>query len=161
MLGKVSGDPEFARRFFERYVEGRDAPDFPGLLAGVGLELRPRARGRAWAGPLVLEPSGRGARVTAPTAPGSPAWSAGIDEDDVIERLDGLEMTGGDVLGEVLGRHAPGDRVTVHLRRRSGPETVTLTLGADPTLELVEQPPRQRGPAQSARREAWLGSRAQ
>jgi len=55
---RVTGDRAFARYFFGRYVRGREAPDFPTLLALAGIQLAPafpkrgvdrvRTRGAWW-----------------------------------------------------------------------------------------------------------------
>ena len=49
-LAEVSGDRRFADDFFDRYVEGREVPDYATLFARVGLVLRKRNPGAAWAG---------------------------------------------------------------------------------------------------------------
>ncbi|MGE0393760.1 MAG: M61 family peptidase [Vicinamibacterales bacterium] len=41
-LAQVSGSAEFARRFMDRYVRGREVPDFAALLAPAGFVLRDR-----------------------------------------------------------------------------------------------------------------------
>jgi predicted metalloprotease with PDZ domain len=44
-LAAVSGDPGFARGFMDRYVRGRDVPDFAALLAPAGFVLEGRRAG--------------------------------------------------------------------------------------------------------------------
>ena len=44
-LADVSGDAEFASRFFASYIEGRDVPDYARLLGRAGLLLRSRPGG--------------------------------------------------------------------------------------------------------------------
>ena len=41
-LAEVSGDAEFASRFFARYIEGHDVVDYARLLSRAGLLLRQR-----------------------------------------------------------------------------------------------------------------------
>ena len=51
-LAEVSGDRRFADDFFDKYIEGRELPDYEKLFARVGLVLRKRNAGGAWVGLL-------------------------------------------------------------------------------------------------------------
>ncbi|HEV8564622.1 MAG TPA: trypsin-like peptidase domain-containing protein [Actinomycetota bacterium] len=73
-----------------------------------------------------------GAYVLAVSADG-PASGAGIEEGDVIVRVDGHDIDGTDALGNVLADLKPGDHVEVELVDRDGrTRTVNLTLGTRP-----------------------------
>ena len=50
MLTEVSGNAAFANQFFDQYVEGRELPDYPRLLALAGFALRPSNPLAAWTG---------------------------------------------------------------------------------------------------------------
>jgi len=159
-LGEVAGDQAFADRFFRRYVQGHEAADYQALLAPAGLVLRPRHPGRAWIGDVGLDFGRRGAEVDALVPFGSPAYRAGIEQDDRIVTIDGRSMTSGNALASVLGRHRPGDRVRVRFVRRDGSGVqAMMTLAADPRLELV--PVEETGgtltAAERAFRQRWLG----
>ena len=161
-LGEVAGDPAFANEFFRRYIQGHDVPDYRTLLAQAGLVVRPADAGRAWIGDLQLDFSGDGASVDGLAPFGSPAYEAGIDQDDTIVSLDGRAMTASDALASVLGAHRPGDTVPVEFMRRDGRRVkATLTLAADPRLEIV--PVEKAGgtltAAERAFRESWLGAK--
>ena len=65
-LAEVSGDRAFADEFFDKYVEGRDVPDYARLFARAGLVLRKRNAGGAWAG--VLDQNFGGGEVAAAVA---------------------------------------------------------------------------------------------
>ena len=94
-LAEVSGDRKFADDFFDRYIEGRELPDYEKLFARVELVVRKRNPGGAWVG--VFDQGfggGRGRRGgAAPSstpAPGirvpglvnwgTPAFNAGISK---------------------------------------------------------------------------------
>ena len=154
-LAEVS-DRAFADAFFDRHIEGREAPDFAALLAPAGLVVRPRHPGLGWIGASV-EANGR---VTAPSGLvpwGSPAFEAGLEHGDIIVSMDGAAYSAG-----AFATRRPGGRVRLIVRRVDG-RTVPLELriGEDPALEAV--PVESAGgaltPAQRAFREAWLGSR--
>jgi predicted metalloprotease with PDZ domain len=165
----VSGDRAFADEFFDRYIEGRDTPDFARLLALAAFDVRPAAPGRGWigdvrtrdiSGGLIVGIDAAARRGTVPFH--TPLYEAGIDEGDVITSIDGrpaTRMTWGGIAD-----HKPGDHVTFGVRRRDGRQfDATVVVGSDPrvTIEPVEASGGTPTPAQLAFRQAWLGSRAE
>ena len=158
VLGRVAGDPTFAREFFERYIDGREVVDYARLLARAGVVLRPLTPGRASLGAL---PLGGGMRVVRSTAYGSPLHTAGIDRDDVITSFDGRRLASASDLRRLVGAKRPGDQVRLGFRRRGRDREATITLAADNRLEMVplESTGATPSPAQQAFRRAWLGSR--
>ena len=66
---------------------------------------------------------------------GSPADKAGVQAGDVITAVDGKAIASDDDLTAAVGNHAPGDTVTLTLRRdgKSRTVTVTVTLGVRPS----------------------------
>lgn len=68
-LAEVAGDAAFARTFMDRYVRGRDVPDFAALLAPAGLLLQDRRSANPPARPdaplLTVVPVERVGRLTA------------------------------------------------------------------------------------------------
>ncbi len=161
-LGEVAGDPAFANDFFRRYVQGHDVAPYRTLLAAAGLVLRPAHAGRAWIGNLRLDFSSDGATMEGLAPFGSPAYAAGIDQDDRIVSIDGRKLDGDDGLRAVLNRHKPGDSVPVEFVRRDGQHVkATLKLAEDPTVEIV--PVENAGgtltAAERAFRKSWLGAK--
>ena len=75
----------------------------------------------------------QGARV-ADVLANSPASRAGIAPRDLITKFDGVEVTGPRQIVEAVGRHKPGDTVSLTLVRQADgkPMDVTVTLGASP-----------------------------
>jgi predicted metalloprotease with PDZ domain len=158
-LAEVSGDPAFAREFFAKYVRGREAADYARLLQDAGFVLRLRRPNRASLGNVHFEESGGGVRVAAPPAIGSPAYVAGLDVHDEVRQLDGRSVRSVGDLEDVLGRHRPGDELSVTFVNRTGkPRTARLTLAADSALELlpVESTGGTLTPAQKLLRHRWL-----
>ena len=134
------------------------------MLARAGLVLRKRNAGRAYlsgAQPLNFE-GGGGGRIGGPVAFESALYKAGIDRDDLIVSIAGVNVTAQEAVDQVLAKHKPGDQVPIRFLRRSG-ETVngTITLEEDPRLELVllEQSGGTLSAAQKQFRDAWLGSK--
>jgi predicted metalloprotease with PDZ domain len=159
-LADVSGDPAFAREFFSRYIQGREVADYPALLGRAGFVVRRRNRGSAWWGDVRVEPRNGRMAIASLVPANSPAYAAGLEQDDQLRQLDGVPLTSAIDLANVLARHQPGDRLTVAYADRTGLEkTATVVVAEDPHLEVV--PNESQGialsPSQRLFRERWLG----
>jgi predicted metalloprotease with PDZ domain len=153
-LAEVS-DRAFADDFFTRYIEGREAPDYAGLLAPAGVAVRKRHPRAAWTG-AAIDDGGKVTAIQGLMPWGSPAFVAGLEHGDVVVAVNGRPYS-----PAAVKNAQPGDAVTLQVRRIDG-RTVTLqlTYGEDPRLEAV--PVELSGtltPAQRAFRDAWLGSK--
>lgn len=69
----------------------------------------------------------KGARIASVIADGS-AEAAGLKENDVIIKLDGVEVDSPSELQEHVGEHRPGDRVNITFIRNGKENTVPITL---------------------------------
>jgi predicted metalloprotease with PDZ domain len=158
VLGRVAGDPAFARDFFARYINGREVIDYARLLEQAGIVMRPAAPGRATLG---APPLGGGMRVIRSTAYGSPLHEAGLDRNDEIASFDGRRVTSASDLRRLVAARQPGDRVRLGYRRQGRDLQTTVTLAADNRFELalLESTGARPASAQLAFRRAWLGSR--
>ncbi len=176
-LAEASGDRRFADEFFDRYVEGREVPDYARLFARVGLVLRKRNAGGAWAG-ILDAPFGGGGRGRrgggAPAAAGTPgvtipglvnwgtpAFKGGLEEGDTITSIDAKAIASLDDFQAVIRSHQPGDQVAVEFTRHGVVRRTTMTLAEDPALEVVtlESTGGTLSPEQKMSREAWLSSK--
>ena len=72
-----------------------------------------------------------GATVGAVTA-GSPAAKAGLREGDAVTTIDGRRVGSSDALVAAVDAHAPGDEVTLEVRRDDAERKVEVTLGKRP-----------------------------
>jgi predicted metalloprotease with PDZ domain len=154
-LAEVSGDRPFAHDFFARFIEGHDVADYARLLARAGFTLRKRHAGRAWLGDLRIEASGGAARVADLVAPTWPIYTAGLDQDDELQQVDGQRIASEGDLAAVLQRHKPGDKVpVVFVDRTRAAKTTSITLAEDPHVEVVAADP---NAAQREFRDRWLG----
>jgi predicted metalloprotease with PDZ domain len=163
VLAEISGDPQFAKSFFARFVQGHEAIDYAPLLRRAGFVLRPRNPGGASiAGGQLEFASNAGIRLTSAVTFDSPLYKAGVERDDLIVSVDGVKMTSEKVLEGVLSKHKPGDQVAIQFVRRSG-ETVkgTLTLEEDGRAEIVpiEKTGAKLTQAQKQFRDDWLESK--
>ena len=159
VLAEVSGDPAFAREFFQRYIQGREAANYTRLLASAGFAVRKRNPGRAWLGDPGFD---AGLRLTSLVAPTWPLYAAGIDQDDRLEGVNGQRLQSSSDLAALLGRRKPGDRIEITFVDRTGrSKTARVTLAEDPHVEVVplESTGGSLTPKQKQFRERWLESK--
>ena len=125
--------------FFVRYVSGTAEIPFAQLLSSAGLLLNERGQRRAALGFEVTRNSA-GAAVVSDLDLDSSAARAGIREGDVIESLDGSDVSR--TVLRWLRVHQPGDTVHARTRRGDNAMDVTFTLGEDAThVYVVEEMP--------------------
>ena len=160
VLGAVTGDATFADDFFARYIQGREVVDFARLVSKAGFLLRPRAPGQAFAGLLRTQDSQSGVRVSDTVPLGSPAYSAGLERDDIIVSLGGSRVAATAEIDRALATRKPGDSLQIVFERRGERITSILKLVENPSLELVpaEEAGQTLSEAQRKFRDAWLGS---
>jgi predicted metalloprotease with PDZ domain len=165
-LGAIA-TPAFAGDFFDRFVEGRETPDYAHLLGLAGYELQPVAPARAWAGDvpmfdvggaLVVGVAPDGTRVPVPFD--TPLYRAGIDEGDRIVSIDDGPATR--AAWAALANRAPGDTVALVVARRDGRrEPARLVLARDPTVRVaaLDAAGGRLTAEQAGFRAAWLGGK--
>ncbi len=79
-----------------------------------------------------------GALVVA-VSDGGPAADAGIQENDIITKIDGEQVISADGLIIALREHEVGDKVTLTVVRDSKEREVEVTLGSDEALQTDQQ----------------------
>lgn len=158
-LAEVTGDPEFAERFFAAYVTGRELPDYASLLGNAGLELRQANKGAATLGPVSLAFEGKDAFIDGETIIGTPLYETGLGDGDEIQRVGRFRIRQQDDWDKMLERHKPGDSTTIRYEQRGIERSEEITFGEDPELEVVtfESADRQPNDQQLEFRQAWLG----
>jgi predicted metalloprotease with PDZ domain len=161
-LAAVAGDASFANDFFARYIQGREVADYARLARRAGLILRPRAAGRAWAGPLRTQDTQTGARIFSEMLFGTPAYQAGLERDDIIVSLGGARVTTSADVDRAVAARKPGDSLQVVYDRHGERITTVITLAEDPSIELVpaEDAGQVLSEAQRTFRDSWLSSAA-
>ena len=154
-LAEIS-DRAFADDFFDRYIVGREVPDYPTLMARFGLVVRKRNPGAAWSG-ASFDGTGRVSAEQALMSWDSPAFSAGLEHGDTVVSIGGKPYS-----ATAVKNWKVGDSVKLDVRRVDG-RTVTLTLKLTEDPRLVAVPVESANgtltAAQKAFRAAWLGSR--
>jgi predicted metalloprotease with PDZ domain len=157
-LASVSGDADFARDFFERYIEGTELVEYARLLARAGILLRPVAPGQATAGAFRVQDAPSGVRVMNAVPFGSPAYAAGLDRDDLIVSAAGGRLTSAAEWSRLLQARKPGEAVPIVFQQRGKTVSASMTLVEDPRVQAVpaDEAGRPLTDAQRAFRAAWL-----
>jgi serine protease Do len=65
---------------------------------------------------------------------GSPAADAGIQNKDIIVKVDNTQVTHNNSLSVILGQHQPGDTVTLTINRGGKEQTIKATLDTAPSF---------------------------
>ena len=67
----------------------------------------------------------------------SPAEEAGIEEEDVIVRLDGEKVRSTSYVTRLVKKHSPGDEITLTIVRDGKEKNIIVTLGKRPKHEFI------------------------
>ncbi|MGE3840507.1 MAG: M61 family metallopeptidase [Vicinamibacterales bacterium] len=161
-LGAVAGDVDFARSFFARFINGLEVPDYAALLAPAGFSLRAARPGQSWVGEIDLLTSGPEVRVGEPPGMGTPAYEAGLAQDDVIQQAGQMQIDSTGAWSRAVAGVRPGSVLSVRVMRRGQPLTLSVRVGEHPDIEIVrvERTGVRLTSQQEAFRRAWLESRA-
>ena len=161
-LGRVTRDTAFANAWWRSYVDGRDAPDYAALLAPAGVVARQAAADVAWLGDQGFRLQNEKVVVGGNALMGQPLYEAGLDRGDIINALDGQQISTVADIEQILGGKKPGDAVQVSFESRGENREASIALRASPRLELVpfESAGRDVTDAIRAFRAAWVGSKA-
>lgn len=126
----------FAADFFKNYVHGTAKNDYAKLLLNAGYVLRKANPGKAYTGfGRVSFEDGKAILVT--TLKGTPAYNAGLDVDNILLTIDGVEIKDQATLTKITDTHQPGDVIDVTYNYNGIQKSTKLTLAENPTLEIV------------------------
>jgi predicted metalloprotease with PDZ domain len=161
-LAAVAGDAAFADQFFARFIQGHDVVDYATLLGRFGFVMRQTAPAKGHAGQIRLQEVQGRPRVIAAVPFGSPAYTAGLEREDVILAVGGTEVKTVEDVERAIESRRPGDQVAVVFERRGARVNAMLRLVADPHVEVVtvERSGGVLTVEQRRLREGWLSSGA-
>ncbi len=87
----------------------------------------------AFLGVRIADAESGGGAVVAEVTEGQPAAKAGLEQGDVITRVDDTKITSGSDLTSAIRSHQPGDKVKITYARNGDEKTAEVTLGELPT----------------------------
>ncbi len=161
-LAEVSGDAAFAHDFLGRYVRGRESADYRALLDRAGFTVRLRSPGRAWWGDVRLDARGGRVLIAGLTPMNSPAYAAGLEEDDELRTIDGVRLRTVEEATAILDRARPGDALRIgYIDRTGGEKQTVVVLRQNPHVEVraVESVGGALTADQRAFRSRWLSAK--
>ena len=127
-LAEVSGDRAFARDFSAGTSRDARPPTIRRCWRGPGSSFAGATAGRAWWGDVRIEPRNGRMSISALVPANSPAYAAGLEQDDELRQIDGVPLASFSDLSDVLARHKPGDRLSVTYVDRTGVEKTTTVV---------------------------------
>ena len=158
LLTEVTGDATFAKEFFARYIYDSELPDYEALLELAGLELKLVDEDASALG-LTIEKAVTGVEVIS-VVRGGPAYTAGLDRQDVIEELGGKKIESEQDLAKAVASFEPGESAEIVFVKRGEERHAEVVFEQNTRLEVVtfERAGREVTDAIDAFREAWLSS---
>lgn len=153
-LAELTANPDFAKDFFNRYVNGQQLPDFEALFATMGLELAAAKPTQAFLTAATLVEQDKALKVDSNTLIGTPLYQAGVDKGDVLLTLGRYKLSSKAQWDKALARHQAGESAELSFRSRGKTYTTQVTFSADPSWVLTEN--KEATTAQLARRALWL-----
>ncbi len=158
-LAKLTGDAAFASDFFRRYIDGREVPDYPPLLARAGFLMTSDSTRPAFSASLADDTT----RVFVnSSSEGGSAFAAGLASGDIIYAVDGVPVTTRDSLNAIISRRKIGETVQLDVEQRQVRRKIPMTLVGRPryTITTYEKAGRPVTDEMKRFREDWLGSKA-
>lgn len=152
-LAEYAGDA-LADRYFGEHVYKSEVPNYKTLLTAVGVQFGQTSSDKATLGTGIQISDGVG-RLRSNAIKGSAIYEAGINMNDEIIRIDGKALDGITNADALIAGRKPGDRIEVVIRRWGQEQVMSVTLGADPTIQTAIDD--QAGTAAVERRTKWLG----
>ncbi|KOO57616.1 hypothetical protein WH43_14060 [Rheinheimera sp. KL1] len=153
-LAELTANPDFAKNFFNHYVNGQQLPDFEALFATMGLELAAAKPTQAFLTAATLVEQDKALKVGSNTLIGTPLYQAGVDKGDVLLTLGRYKLSSKAQWDKALARHQVGESAELSFRSRGKTYTTQVTFSADPSWVLTEN--KEATTAQLARRALWL-----
>ncbi|MEO6282221.1 MAG: PDZ domain-containing protein [Dyadobacter sp.] len=133
VLEVFSKDKVFAESFFQKYVNGHESFNYAPLLQMAGLSLKKQFEGQPWIGDVRFK-EGPELTVQSNTIIGTPLYTAGIDIDDQLIKVDGKTVGTQAELTAIIKAHKSGEQITVDYRHRDDIKSTMLTIAENPKL---------------------------
>ncbi len=142
---------------FRRYISGKETIPYEKYFALAGIEVTKKIDADvAWLGIETKKSDDNTHAQIRNVAPGSPAETAGLSNDDVIFAIDGRAIDS-DGLTPQLALHKPGETVRITVLRLGEFKEFSATLTTDPNPHYSLKPVDNPTPKQKAIYNSWLG----
>lgn len=151
-LREYAGE-SFADNFFEKYIFDKQTPDFKKLLGSVAIYLKTDSKS-AFFGATIAFNKDDNAVISEYVKKGTPAYTAGLEKEDVIIAIDNQSFSDIDQFNSVIKKYKPGKKATIIYKRLGVEKKVSIKFGIDPKVVLTQYSK----PSKKAleKREKWL-----
>ncbi len=130
-LADVTGNPDFATEFFNKYIFGNELPDFTVLLDKAGYKFVKKNPGKTSAGIFRMKFDGGKSVLTSEPLYGSPLYNAGVSEGDEIVTIDSQPVPDYAELNYIIGTRKAGDEVKIVFSHNGKTKESNLKLEED------------------------------
>jgi predicted metalloprotease with PDZ domain len=155
-LAEVCKDKKFAKEFFEKYIYGKQLPDFQSLLKNVDFQIQLLSPNRAWLGNVHWQMQGGNLTATSYLAPKTPLYEIGFDKGDIIRTINGKFIDSRETYDAELAKIKVGEKVKVEFLQRGLLKSAETVAQENKAFHIVIDTPK--GNAESLRK-SWLESK--
>jgi len=153
-LGQLT-NASFAKRFFDDYVYSEKRNSLSALFTPVGIKVINPNEGKASLGILAVKSTDGMAEITSTVQKGSPLYESGLENGDLIKKLDGKVISSQADINDILATKKPGDEMSIEYRSRDIDINATIKVSEATGLQLKTDD--NATDQQKAGREKWLG----
>lgn len=153
-LATVTGNADFAKHFFSRYIQGQQIPDFEALFTAMGLTLTQAQPTRAFLTAATLVEQDKQLQVDSNTLIGTPLYQSGVDKGDLLLKLGSYPLSSKTQWEKALAFYKVGDKAELSFSSRGKAYSTEVTFVADPRWALTEN--KEASAEQLAKRALWL-----
>ncbi|GAA5134887.1 M61 family metallopeptidase [Thalassotalea piscium] len=156
-VAEVTGSITFAKQFFNRYIYGKETPDYHALLAQVGLQAKQVDDSSAYLGRVNFNFRGQDAIISNNIPVNSPLYNAGIERGDQIVKLGRRTIRSQKLWENALAQFTPDDTTTIEFIQRGEKVSKQITFITNPELKVSKLADDKITEQQTQFFHAWLG----
>ena len=160
-LAAVVGDAKFAENFFNKYLYGKEIPDYYTLLENAGLIVKQVDDTSAYLGKVYFDFRGQDALVANSIPVNSPLYNVGIERGDQIVKLGRRTIRSQGLWKKALAQFNAGDTTTIEYIQRGETVKKQITFGTDPKLSVSKFDDEKLTEQHQQFLHAWLGEDTQ
>lgn len=147
----------FGDSFFNNYVYKSGVPDYKNLFASVGVQLKQNSD-TPYFGASINTKNDQPAIIKNNLKMGSPAYKAGLNKGDIIDKINGTPIATEQSFAEFLKQFRVGDSLAINFKRFEVEKTTTVLLASDPSYSIFLEEKHGTSPSKEVleRRKKWL-----
>lgn len=155
-LNRYAGN-NFGDDFFNKYIHTSGMPDYKQLLSAHGVLLQQNLNQAYFGSAAKINDELNGVLTSNPKI-GSPAYNAGLDNNDVITRINGQPFPNGQSFDDFIKTLKVGDSLNVAFERYGDNKTTLVILESDPEYKITLMEKEGEAPSKKIlqKRTAWL-----